>query len=345
MSRVDVVIPCYNYGKFLPDCVTSVLDDQPGSDVRVLIIDDASQDDSADIARKLAASDSRVEVVVHPANRGSIATYNEGVMDWAQSDYSVQISADDMLTPGALRRATEFLDKHPNVGFLYGHVVEFRAGEPPTPRLKCRMQRVFPGHRWLERRFKEPVNHIASPEVVVRTSLQHQVGGYDPALGHTGDAEMWMRLAAHADVGYLGVDQAYYRRHDTNMSHAMNDDLVRFTQLQAAYDTVLRRCTAMLPDRDDLSRTVHRRLAHEALWIALRAYDRHRTDRVPVDELVAFAFRCWPDAASLGIYRSLQLRRFIGPSLMPYFQPLIWSAVVRDLSDRFHRYSWEHQGI
>jgi Glycosyl transferase family 2 len=345
MSRVDVVIPCYNYGKFLADCVTSVLDDELGSDVRVLIIDDASQDDSADIARMLAESDSRVEVVVHPANRGPIATFNEGVMDLAEGDYCVQVSADDMLTPGALRRAIEFLDEHPNVGFVYGHAVEFRTGEPPTPRLKCRTQRVFPGHWWLERRFREPVNHIASPEVVVRTSLQHEVGGYDLELTHTGDAEMWMRLAAHADVGYLGVDQAYYRRHDTNMSHAMNDYLVRFSQLQAAYDALLERCAAVLPDAAELSRIVHRRLAHDALWIALRAYDRHRTDRVPVDELVAFAFDCWPDAARLGIYRSLQLRRFIGPSLMPYFQPLIWSAVVRDLSDRFHRYSWERRGI
>ncbi len=43
MSRVDVVVPCYNYGKFLADCVTGALDDQPGTDVRVLIIDDASQ--------------------------------------------------------------------------------------------------------------------------------------------------------------------------------------------------------------------------------------------------------------------------------------------------------------
>jgi len=51
MSSVSVVIPCYNYGHFLEEAVTSVLDDQEGVDVRVLIIDDASSDDSADVAR------------------------------------------------------------------------------------------------------------------------------------------------------------------------------------------------------------------------------------------------------------------------------------------------------
>ena len=48
--------PCYNYGRFLRECVSSALNDQPGSHVRVLIIDDASQDDSAETARKLAAA-------------------------------------------------------------------------------------------------------------------------------------------------------------------------------------------------------------------------------------------------------------------------------------------------
>ena len=65
MSKVNVVVPCYNYGRFLADCVSGALDDQPGMDVRVLIIDDASQDDSAEIAQKHAASDDRVDVRVH----------------------------------------------------------------------------------------------------------------------------------------------------------------------------------------------------------------------------------------------------------------------------------------
>jgi len=87
MSSVSVVIPCYKYGHFLEDAVGSVLDDQEGVDVRVLIIDDASPDDSAEVARKIAARDPRVEVIVHTTNKGHIATYNEGLLDWADGDY------------------------------------------------------------------------------------------------------------------------------------------------------------------------------------------------------------------------------------------------------------------
>ena len=117
---VSVVVPCYRYGHFLPECVGSILD-QEGVDVRVLVIDDASPDDSAQAARRLAAADARVEVRVHEVNRGHIATYNEGLLDWADGDYSVLISADDVLAPGALARATAVLEEHPEIGFVYGH--------------------------------------------------------------------------------------------------------------------------------------------------------------------------------------------------------------------------------
>ena len=100
MAKVDIIVPCYNYGRFLERCVRSVLD-QSVRDLRVLIIDDASSDEFMSVAKKLAENDPRVSIIAHPQNRGHIATYNEGLLDWATSDYSLLLSADDVLTPGA----------------------------------------------------------------------------------------------------------------------------------------------------------------------------------------------------------------------------------------------------
>ena len=145
MSSVSVVIPCYNYGHFLPDCVNSVLTDQPGVDIRVLVIDDASTDDSAQVAKQIAANDSRVEVITHSLNAGHLATYNEGLLDWADGDYAVLLSADDQLTPGALSRACALLDAHPEVGFSYGHPVWFKhPGPPPPARMQAAVGRSGP---------------------------------------------------------------------------------------------------------------------------------------------------------------------------------------------------------
>jgi glycosyltransferase involved in cell wall biosynthesis len=346
MNSVSVVIPCYNYGHFLRDAISSALDDQPGSDVRVLVIDYASTDGSADVARAIAASDARVEVAEHATNQGHIATYNEGLLEWADGDYTVLLSADDRLVPGALRRAAELLDAHPQVGFVYGHPVQFQDGtRPPAARTKVRGWSVWPGHWWLERRFRDSVSCITSPEVMVRTSVQKRVGGYDPRLPHTGDTEMWLRLAAHADVGYVrGADQAFYRVHGQNMTKSRTP-LVDLRQRRLAYEAVLERCADKLPDAARLSDVVHRKLGWEALWSAARAYDRGRTELTPVDELIAFAFDCWPQARRLPVYRGLQLREWLGPRAMPYLQPFVLSAVGRRAQSWWWWHSWARRGL
>src|SRR5687768_3126879 len=118
MSSVDVVIPCYQYARFLRECVGSVLT-QDVACSRVLIIDNASSDGSDEIARQLAGEDSRIEVVVHRHNVGATASYNEGI-DWASAEYLVLLDADDLLAPGCLARALPFMKAHRNVSFTYG---------------------------------------------------------------------------------------------------------------------------------------------------------------------------------------------------------------------------------
>jgi hypothetical protein len=346
MSSVSVVIPCYNYGHFLREAIDSALDGQPGVDVRVLVIDDASPDGSGEVARAIAAGNPRVEVAEHAVNRGHIATYNEGLLDWADGDYTVLLSADDRLTPGALSRAAALLDARPEVGFVYGHPLRFEDGSPPpAARTSPRGWSVWPGHWWLERRFRESVSCISSPEVMVRTSLQQHIGGYNPDLPHTGDTEMWLRFAAHADVGYLrGVDQAFYRSHGQNMTLSRTG-LVDLRQRRLAYETVLERCADRLPDATRLSALVHRRLSWEALWSAARAYDRGRVGQVPVDELISFALDCWPDARKLPIYRGIQLRQRLGPRVTPYLQPFVWTAVGRKAQNWLWWQSWARRGI
>jgi len=353
VSSVSVVIPCYRYGHFLEDCLRSVLAEQDGHglDVRVLIIDDASGDGSADRARELAAADPRIEVREHEVNKRHIATYNEGLLEWADGDYCVLLSADDRLTPGALVRAAALMDEHPEVGFVYGRPIHFIDGGPlPAARgegWKHGDWDVHTGHSWLERRFRTGHGCITSPEVVMRTSLQREIGGYDPELPHAGDIEMWMRLAAHADVAHVrGADQAFYRVHGANMSTTdFGGQLDDLRQRRAAFESVLVKCAGMLPDADRLALTVHTRLARFALRRAYRAYDRGRTAVVPVDELVDFARDCLPEYASLPEYRALRLRRRIGPGAMPWLQPLVLSAVAERGREWLWWQSWKRRGL
>ena len=142
-------MPCYNYGHYLPGAVASVLD-QADVDADVLMIDDASPDGSGEVARPLAAEDPRIQVICHEPNKGHIATYNEG-LSIVEGDYMVLLSADDMLTPGSLGRATALMEAQPSVGFVYGFPLEF-LDVPPPASTAVRSWTVWSGHEWIEQR-------------------------------------------------------------------------------------------------------------------------------------------------------------------------------------------------
>jgi glycosyltransferase involved in cell wall biosynthesis len=346
LISVSVVVPCYNYGRYVSEAVRSVLDDQAGVDPRVLIIDDASTDGSAEVVKAIAASEQRVECSLHRTNRGAVHTYNEGTLDWADGEYTVVLSADDRLTAGSIRRAVDLMEANPSVGFAYGHPIHYQDGSVPQPaRTRVRGWSVWRGHWWLERRFRDGHSIITFPEVVMRTSALKRAGAFNPQLEQANDTEMWMRLAAGADVGYIrGVDQAYYRVHPASMS-TRRPLLVDLHERRGAYDLATEYCRDRVPEIARLSEVVHRKLAREALWAAARAYDRGRTDRVPVDGLIQFALDCWPGATSTPLYKALRLRERIGPQLMPWLQPLVLSAVPRRAQNWWWWRSWAHRGI
>ena len=219
MALIDVVIPCYRYGHFLRQSVESVLTQDV--DVRVLIIDDCSPDDSADVGRAIADADSRVEFRRHAMNAGHIDTYNEGI-EWVSSPFFLLLSADDYLTPGALRRALALLERNRDVGFVFGDVLEEDAKGIQTPmrplegRLEHNGNLIIESERFL--RASGGTNIVSTPSAVVRTTLQKKIGGYRRDLPHSGDMAMWWRFASLARVGFIEDFQAVYRRHGNNMS-------------------------------------------------------------------------------------------------------------------------------
>nr|WP_245778143.1 glycosyltransferase [Lentzea xinjiangensis] len=308
------MIPCYNYAHFLPVCVRSVLD-QPGVDVRVLVIDDTSSDDTPEVMARLMAADKRVEGYRHEVNRGHIATYNEGLLDWANADYTVLLSADDLLAPGALQRAAAVFERNPDVGMVYGRVVYYsdHTALPRVARLPV-TSKVWRGEEWIANRFRSSRNVISSPEVVVRTEVQQKVGGYRSDLPHAGDLEMWLRIAAVSDIGYVsGRPGAYYRVHENSMMRTtFKSVFADLEQRRDVFDLVLEQNPGLPGHLRALARKA---IAADALWRAVRLHDRDRLDGTEA-ELLAFARETYPDLEELPEHRALLRRGRFSPALL-----------------------------
>ena len=274
MTSITVIIPCYNYGRYLTACVASVLGQQACA-ARVLIIDDASTDDSATVARALAAQHTQVDVLVHAVNRGHIATYNEGI-DRVGTDYLLILSADDLLAQGALARAITLLDANPRVAFVYGRALRFTDRPPAAPSAaECGPARIQPGADFIRMLCDDPTNPVETATAVVRTSAQRRVGGYLPELPHAGDFELWLRLAAEGDVGRIDALQAYTRLHGANMRNQYLADrmLGDFTQRHAAFRCFFDTCRDRLDAGAALESLAARRLAAEVLWAAAHTFE------------------------------------------------------------------------
>ncbi|MCK1590087.1 glycosyltransferase [Bradyrhizobium sp. 169] len=325
MSSVDVVIPCYRYGHFLRDCVQTVLA-QTGVTLRVLIIDDASPDNTAEVAQELARGDSRVHVLKHATNRGHIATFNEGIT-WAAADYMVLLSADDCLLPGALTRSARLMDDHPSVGLVFGRAIvqeSDRREVVATPPGLGPGTRILSGIEFIH--LSRAKNIVLAPTVVVRTSLQKQLGGYSAQLTHSGDMEMWLRFAAHGKVGFVDENQAIYRRHTANMSkgYSPEQDLA---QRKAAIEGVLSSCAPVLPNVDDLRTWFARELALDAVRSASGAFNEGAM--VLSARLCDAALKIDPHVAMTCSWLVLACKRRVGRRASQFLRPAV--HLVRQL--------------
>ncbi len=311
---VTVIIPCYNYGHLLRGAVASALDNRL-VDVSVVIVDDASPDGSAAVARQIAAHDGRVTVIEHEVNRGHIATYNDG-LDTVITKYLSLLSADDLLTPGALDRACALFESDPEITMVYGRAERFSGDVPTEVPTEVTGWTVWEGGEWAAAVYGNGTNVAFSPEVVVRTTAHQMIGGgYDPAQPHAGDLHMWLRLAAQGRIGHIaGATQALYRIHGQNMHiadfgiEAAAGMLTDFRERQTAFTLA----AAHFEQGAELVQRSNRVLARDAVNLAARAYVWGLTELWPVKGLVDLALELDPQVVHSREWQVYMTRKFVG---------------------------------
>lgn len=302
--RVSIVIPNYNYAHFLPAAISSALD-QPGVDVDVLVIDNASTDDSVAVVEKISAEDSRVRLLRHEVNKGAIFSFNEGIRS-IDGDYYVLLCSDDLLSRGSLARSVALLEAHPNVGFTYGYVKSF-SSDVPEADLTVRGWSVWSGRQWLAARYHDARNVVVTPEVVMRRSVIDKLY-YDTRFPERSDLLLWLRAALIGEVGRVhGPVQAFHRVHDASLSATEYAGLLADLRSRlGVFSLVLDEDGKHLPDRAGLRHSVRRALARESLLLARRCSDRGESlYGATAAEYVKFAVDTWP-----GIRRSLAWQNY-----------------------------------
>lgn len=272
-GSIDIIIPCYQYGRYLRQCVSTVLS-QDVADLRVLIIDNASTDDSVEVAQELARSDSRVEVVVHPTNLGLYASYNEGI-DWASAEFMLVLDADDGLAPGSLRRAIDIMTREPNVVLTHGRRREWNsdAAFVPPPESAETIWTVKTGRQFISDFCAYPKRFPDANETVRRTEAQKKAGYYRTI--QYADVELWLRVAMYGDVAKTNRTQAFRRIHPKQSTTPFLDrPVLDFMENKKAIGTFFANEGRALCDAQRLQDMSSRALEDHAYWSAVTHYVR-----------------------------------------------------------------------
>ncbi|MGW3571040.1 glycosyltransferase family 2 protein [Streptomyces sp. NPDC000941] len=132
---VSVVIPCHDYGHYLPQAVHSVLA-QTYPDWELVVVDDGSTDDTPAVARSLIADHPGHRIrLLRQANAGVSAARNAGIAATA-GRYVLPLDADDVIAPTMLERTVAVLDQRPEIAIVSTDVSVFTDDGLPAQALE-----------------------------------------------------------------------------------------------------------------------------------------------------------------------------------------------------------------
>jgi len=215
-ARISVCIPTYNGAKYLAEAIESVLN-QTLTDFELLIVDDRSTDETEAVVKSF--TDKRIKHFKNQIRLGLVGNWNRCI-ELARGQYVCVFHQDDVMIRENLEEKVQLLDKNPTVGMVHSNVHQIGAGGELISeywyfRPEPEDEGVHTGLDYL-RRLLTGTNIVCCPGVVVRRECFETLGGFDGRLPFTADWEMWMRIAAFYDVGYLVKALVRYRRHEAN---------------------------------------------------------------------------------------------------------------------------------
>ena len=149
MSKISIVIPVFNAGRYLCDCIAS-LHCQTLRDVEFIFVDDASTDDGPDIIAGFAKKDKRVVFIQLPENVGSFMARKIGV-EKVNSPYVTFLDPDDSLLPDACRLFVEKLDGT-SADIVHGAMIVENKGNVPQKQIEAIIRMTTPKFKKLEGR-------------------------------------------------------------------------------------------------------------------------------------------------------------------------------------------------
>ena len=225
---ISVVIPAYNRQDLLPATLESVLA-QRFDDYEIVVIDDASTDGTAEVARRYG---SRVRVVVCEQNRGLPAARNVGIQH-SRGRYVALLDSDDLWFPWTLEAYVQAIRRFDGPAFVSSDGVGF-ADRQSLGRVTEAPFEAGRFNDYLSYEVNGSQGWLIPSGVAFQTDVARAVGGFCETFRYFEDNDMWLRLGTAP--GFVRIRKPIcwgYREHAANMTKDFSRQLTGMSQLLA----------------------------------------------------------------------------------------------------------------
>lgn len=245
---VSVIVPNYMHADYLDQRLQSIAN-QSFEDFEVILLDDASTDDSAKILTSWAAKDARFRFIPNDSNSGStFSQWNLGVSH-AKGEYLWIAESDDWADPTLLEKLVPLMDKHHGVAIAFGQSMLVNAQGDLMHSFDVNYRYIFKHDRWtrpyLNDGRDEIRNYMMLHNIVpnasgalLRKSMYDAIGGADPSWKLNGDWMFYIRMLEVGDIAYTPEVLNYFRLHDQTQRIRANASGHVYTELLKIVDYI-----------------------------------------------------------------------------------------------------------
>ena len=212
MRSVSVIIPTYNYGRFIGEAIESVLA-QSLLPAEVVVVDDGSADETESVVSLFTARGVRY---IRQENAGVCAARNRGVAE-STGELIAFLDADDTYEPTKLERQVAKFMEDPAVGLVHCGMREFDSETGETKRLHLDGGEEGVAENLLL--WDGPVVVGPGGTIMVSRKAFEDVGGFDPQMKVGEDWDFCYRVARKYKVGFVAEPLVNYRNHGAAAHH------------------------------------------------------------------------------------------------------------------------------
>jgi glycosyltransferase involved in cell wall biosynthesis len=206
MPTVDVIMPTYNAAKYLSIAIESVMA-QTFEDWRILIVDDGSTDNTAEIVSGFAKRLGLKLEFIQQANGGPSRARNNAI-GRSSADFLAFLDADDIWVPIRLSESLKCFEGRPQVGLTYGFVSRI---DPQGDLIDTFAYRQKHGEGRIAPYIYSKTVDLPCATITIRRECIEAVGVFDETLWATEDRDLWLRIAFKYEVALVPHIIALYR--------------------------------------------------------------------------------------------------------------------------------------